>query len=61
MPKYRIDALVWSDLDEESFAERAEGAVDKAGIVSDLSVYEVCHMPSYAEQEREARRARPRG
>ncbi len=59
MPRYRIDALVESDRDEENLAMYAEGLLSHLD-VKDLSVYEVCHMPSHAEEARE-RAANRRG
>lgn len=56
MPKYRIDAVVWSDEDEETVGQLVENTLwSRFNDVPNLSVYEVAHLPSYADQERAKR------
>lgn len=52
--RFRIDVLVESDRTEESLGMFIEGVLKQHRWhfeVKDLTVYEVCHMPSYAERE----------
>ena len=59
--RYRLDVLFTADDpgDEGGLADDVERALEAIGIeIRDLTVYEVGNMPSYAEQEREARRAK---
>ena len=51
---YRVEALIESDMDEETVAMYAEGVLHTASrfSVEDLSVFTVTHLPSYAELER---------
>ncbi len=58
-PRYfRIEAVVRTFADEERFREIVEDVVDGNWNCTDLSIYEVLHMPSDAERVREERRKR---
>lgn len=61
MKRYRSDVLFESDMDEDDFAMWLEDVLysvsTKTSAVVDLCVYEVRHLPSFAEQARELIRA----
>jgi coproporphyrinogen III oxidase-like Fe-S oxidoreductase len=51
---HRIDAIIRVPADDDSdLHEDIEHVLDQSFDVVDLSIYEIAHMPSYAEQERE--------